>query len=135
MVDEVPATRLWLILASTWLGSFLGALDTTIVATLLGRISSDFNQANEASWLGTSYLLSLAAFTPLYGRVSDVVGRRAALLFASSFFFVGTLGCGLAGSLQWFVAARMVAGVGGGGLPSMSSIIGSDLVPLKKRGL
>ena len=54
---------------------FLGALDTTIVATLISSIGSHFDRAHQASYLGTSYLLSVAAFTPLYGRLSDIMGK------------------------------------------------------------
>lgn len=64
------------ILAGLWTPVFLGALDATIVATLLSPIGSYFNKANQSSYLGTSYLLSIAACTPIYGRLSDILGRK-----------------------------------------------------------
>lgn len=124
-----------LILISTWSLVFLGALDTTITATLVGPISSSFNASNQASWLGTSFLATLAGCTPAYGRISDIYGRRPVLLFALTLFTLGTLGCALSRSFVQLVAARALAGCGGGGLMVLSSIIASDLMPLRKRGL
>src|ERR1700744_5268958 len=64
------------ILVGLWIPVFLGSLDGTIVATLLSPIGSYFQKANQSSYLGTSYLLSVAACTPLYGRLSDILGRK-----------------------------------------------------------
>lgn len=88
-----------------------------------------------AGWLGTSYLLSTATFTPLYGRLADITGRRVASLLSLSLFALGTLGCGGAPSMLFLIISRGVAGMGGGGMMAVSSIVASDLVPLKKRGL
>lgn len=124
-----------IILVSTWTVVFLGALDTTIVATLVGPISSSFNAGNQASWLGTSFLATLAGCTPAYGRLSDIYGRRFSILTALSLFTLGTAGCGTSATMLRLNIWRAVAGSGAGGLMVMSSIIASDLMPLKKRGL
>ncbi|SGY20970.1 BQ5605_C016g08178 [Microbotryum silenes-dioicae] len=126
-----PRTRN-LVLVSVWCGVFLGAVDTTVVASLVTDISASFESSNQASWLGTSYLLSTACFTPLYGRLADIIGRRYSALLALSLFLVGTALCGLAPTIN---LRRLVAGMGGGGLMAISSIVASDLVPLKKRAL
>jgi hypothetical protein len=76
---------LW-ILGGLWSAVFLGALDTTIVATLLSPIGSYFEKSHQASYLGTSYLLSVCCFTPLYGRLSDILGRKGAMLLALALF-------------------------------------------------
>jgi MFS family permease len=68
------------------------------------------------------------------GRFSDIFGRKVATLFASSFFLIGSLGCGLSQTFWQLIAARAIAGIGGGGLTTMSSIVTSDLVPLRSRG-
>jgi MFS family permease len=81
-----------------------------------------------------SYFLTLTSFQPLYGKLSDIFGRKTALLSAYSIFGIGCLFCGLARNLNELVAARAVAGVGGGGLLTVSSIILSDIVPLRTRG-
>lgn len=130
---EVPLDS-WLMLGGVWIGVFLSALDTTMVATLQTTIASDFNKNNLNSWLGTSYLLSVAAFQGLYGRISDIVGRKQATVFAVSMFTFGTILCALAPSMETIIVARAIAGIGGGGLPTLSSIICSDLVSLRQRG-
>ncbi|EGG05049.1 uncharacterized protein MELLADRAFT_37062, partial [Melampsora larici-populina 98AG31] len=117
------------------LSVFLGALDSTIVATLSSSIASSFSAANEVSWLATSYLLSLSATSALYGRLSNLVGRRLSLFIALTLFTIGTIACGLSTSMNSFILARFVAGMGGGGVMTTSSIIASDLVPLNRRGV
>ncbi|KAJ9127490.1 hypothetical protein QFC24_000899 [Naganishia onofrii] len=116
-----------LILTGLWSATFLGSLDGTIVATLLTDIGSSFEKSNMASWLGTSYLLSVCCFTPIYGRLCDIIGRRGAILLALSLFGIGTIGCGIAPSMEALIGARAVAGAGGGAMMSVGSIIVTDL--------
>ncbi|GAA6047387.1 hypothetical protein JCM3770_001279 [Rhodotorula araucariae] len=131
----LPTKRRNAILVAVWLGVFLGALDGTIVATLISDVSSSFKKSNQAGLLGTSYLLSTATFTPLYGRLADIIGRRNSLLIALTLFTSGTALCGLAPSMVSLLIGRLVAGMGGGGLMAVSSIVASDLIPLKQRAL
>ncbi|CUA76812.1 Multidrug resistance protein fnx1 [Schizosaccharomyces pombe 972h-] [Rhizoctonia solani] len=128
------ADLIW-ILGGLWSAVFLGALDTTIVATLVSPIGSYFEKSHQASYLGTSYLLSVCCFTPLYGRLSDIMGRKGAMLLALSLFGIGTLLCGMANSMEFLIFARAVAGMGGGGVMTVSSISVTDIIPLKQRGL
>ncbi|KAF8834483.1 vacuolar amino acid permease [Paxillus ammoniavirescens] len=123
------------ILVGLWCATFLSALNTTLVATLLPSISSEFNASNQASWLGTSYLLAICTFTPLYGRLSDVMGRRNANQLAVSVAAMGTLLCGCSRSMNMLIFARFLAGIGGGGLSSTCSIIMSDMYSIRSRGL
>lgn len=123
------------VLAGLWSAVFLGALDGTIVATLMTPIGSHFQKSNQASYIGTSYLLSVCCFTPLYGRLSDILGRRGAMLLALTLFGLGTILCGLAPSMEALIAARAIAGMGGGGVMTVSSVAVTDLIPLKQRGL
>ncbi|SJL01651.1 uncharacterized protein ARMOST_04974 [Armillaria ostoyae] len=109
------ADTIW-ILAGLWSAVFLGALDGTVVATLLTPIGSHFNKSNQSSYIGTAYLLSVCCFTPLYGRLSDILGRKGAMLLALSLFGSGTIFCGMAPSMETLIAARAVAGMGGGGV-------------------
>lgn len=131
----LPPGQFRALCTSVWVASFFVALDSTIVATLVSDIGSYFEASNQASWLGTSYLLSICCFTPIYGRLSDLIGRREAHLVGGFFFLLGTIGCALAPSMDSLIAARAVAGVGGGGVQSMSVIIISDLVSVRYRGL
>ena len=127
-------SELLLIMGAMWVGTFLAALDGTIVATILSTVGSEFQVSKTVGWLGTSYLLTQTAFQPLYGRLSDIFGRRTATLFASSVFLVGSLLCGLSRTFTQLCVARAIAGIGGGGLTSMATIVTSDLVSLKARG-
>ncbi|KAK9238856.1 major facilitator superfamily domain-containing protein, partial [Lipomyces kononenkoae] len=103
----------------------------TIVATLLSRIASEFNELRSVSWIATGYLIAQAAVMPTYGKLSDIFGRSQ----ANVLFGVGSVLCGLAPNLWFLVFARVVAGTGGGGLTSLSAITLSDIVPLRQRGL
>ncbi|EIW82224.1 vacuolar amino acid permease [Coniophora puteana RWD-64-598 SS2] len=132
--DPSRADLFW-ILTGLWSAVFLGALDGTIVATLLSPIGSYFNKSNQASYLGTSYLLSVCCFTPLYGRLADILGRKGAMLLGLTLFGSGTIGCGLASSMEMLILTRAIAGMGGGGVMTVSSVAITDLIPLKQRGL
>ncbi|KAK3299420.1 major facilitator superfamily domain-containing protein [Chaetomium fimeti] len=128
-------TRLWLTLCATWVGVFLGAVDASIMATLSAPIASEFRSLSLLSWLATAYLIANATFQPLSGRLTDIFGRGPGLVFSNVMFAVGNLVCGLARDEGVMILGRVVAGIGGGGLMSISTFLGSDLVPLKKRGV
>lgn len=127
--------RIKIIMGSMYLGIFLASLDNTIVSTLLAHIASEFNEMPHISWIATAYLLSSATFQPLYGKISDIFGRKPLLIFSNVMFALGCLICGLSPGLWCLVAGRFIAGIGGGGLTSMSSITTSDIVPLRNRAL
>jgi MFS family permease len=131
---------------------FLGGFDGTITASTYAVISSEFNAANTASWLTTSYLITSTAFQPLYGRFSDILGRRSCFFTATITFMVGCLGCGVARDVIFLNIMRALTGIGGGGLMTMgrsmifhptrqtltsvlATIINSDLIPFRQRGM
>ncbi|KAK9236463.1 major facilitator superfamily domain-containing protein [Lipomyces kononenkoae] len=120
---------------SLQVGVFLAAVDGTIVATLTSKIASEFHEFRSVSWIITGYLIAQATFLPLYGKLSDIFGRKPVLLMCNLCFGLGTVFCGLAPNLISLVVARVIAGCGGGGLFTMSVIILSDIVPLRQRGL
>ncbi|KAK9369870.1 major facilitator superfamily-domain-containing protein [Lipomyces kononenkoae] len=120
---------------SLQVGVFLAAVDGTIVATLTSKIASEFHEFRSVSWIITGYLIAQATFLPLYGKLSDIFGRKRVLLMCNLLFGLGSVFCGLAPNLFSLVAARIIAGCGGGGLFTMSVIILSDIVPLRQRGL
>ncbi|KAH7335239.1 MFS general substrate transporter [Rhizoctonia solani] len=123
------------ILAGIWVAMFLASVNTTMTATLISSISSEYNRSNQASWLGTSFLLATCTFTPLYGRLCNVLGRRGANQTAVLFAGIGTLACGLSNSLEMLIAARFLAGMGGGGIFTTASIITSDMYTMRERGM
>jgi MFS family permease len=108
--------------------------DTTITSTISSAISSDFHSLATISWLGSAYLVALAATQPLSGKLSDIFGRRNSFIVVSILFAVGNLVCGLAQSQVVLILGRVLAGIGGGGCNSMSNFIASDHIPLKERG-
>ncbi|VDB85201.1 unnamed protein product [Peniophora sp. CBMAI 1063] len=132
---EISRATRYGVLAGIWTANFLQALNMTLVATLLPSISSQFNQSNQASWIGTSYLLATSTFTPLYGRLCDILGRRGANQSAILFTALGTLACGLSGNMEMLIVARFLAGIGGGGINTTATIVTSDLFSIKSRGL
>ncbi|EFI26574.1 multidrug resistance protein [Coprinopsis cinerea okayama7 len=132
---EISRGTRYRILAGIWTATFLSALNQTLVPTMLPSISSEFNKSNQASWLGTSYLLATCTFTPLYGRLSNVLGRKGANHTALIFAGLGVLLCGLSTNMETLILARFLSGIGGGGLMTTSSIIVSDMYTLRSRGL
>ncbi|WFD28331.1 hypothetical protein MNAN1_003340 [Malassezia nana] len=118
-----------------WCVTFISSLDTTIVAVLMGNISSYFKAAEKSSWLGSTYLLSVCCTAPLYGRLCDTFGHKRSMVVAVSIFLAGTFWCGAARSINELLVARALAGIGGGGLSTISSVIMSSIVPLRSRGL
>lgn len=136
IADEEPSNRyLIIVFGSVFIGVFLAALDTTIVATLSVPISNCFGSLSLLSWLGSSYLIANAACQPLFGRLTDIFSRRSGLVVCNILFASGTLICGLAASKWTLLAGRVVAGMGGGGLNAIAAFVASDLVPLRKRGV
>lgn len=111
------------------------ALDNTLTIATYGKIGSDLNALNSTSWISTSYFLTLTAFQPLYGRLSDIFGRKECLLFAYTVFGLGCLGCGLSRDITELCVSRAVAGIGGGGMNAVVTILVTDLVSLRDRGV
>ena len=135
-IPQDPSTgELLLVMSGTWLGSFLAALDSTIIATLTAPISASFNSLSLLSWLASSYFIATAALQPLSGRLTDIFSRRWGLVAGNLAFGVGNLLCGIAGSESVMILGRVVAGCGGGSLNAISTFVGSDLVPLRRRGV
>ncbi|KAI9691095.1 MAG: hypothetical protein M1822_008715 [Bathelium mastoideum] len=135
-IDKPPGTaRILLILGSIWISVFFAALDSTIVATLVAPISTDFNSFTLLSWLASGFLIANAALQPLSGKLTDIYGRRTGLILANIFFGMGTLICGLAKQEWVMILGRVLAGIGAGGLNAISTFVTSDLVPTRQRGM
>ena len=127
--------RMKYILPAMAIGIFLSAVDLTIIVSSYGKIGSDLKALNNTSWIATAYFLTLTSFQPLYGKLSDIFGRKAALLFAYAIFGTGCLFCGLARNMNELIAARACTGIGGGGMTTVVSILMSDIIPLRERGV
>jgi EmrB/QacA subfamily drug resistance transporter len=121
------------ILLGIMLAMFLGALDQTIVAPALPTIGRELGGIEHLPWVVTAYLLSSTAVTPLYGKLSDIHGRRRMMLVSVGVFVAGSLACALAPSMLLLILARGLQGLGGGGLISLAQTIIADIVAPKER--
>jgi EmrB/QacA subfamily drug resistance transporter len=114
-------------------GMFLASLDQSIVSTALPTITSDLGGLDHLSWVVTSYLLASTASTPLWGKVSDLYGRRPIFQLAIITFVVGSVLSGLSTSMEQLIAFRAVQGLGGGGLMALALATIGDVVPPRER--
>lgn len=116
------------------LAMFLATLDQTIIATALPAVAQDLGGWDEMAWVVTAYLIASTVTTPIYGRLSDLYGRRPVLLVCVCVFVLGSILAALAQSMLWLIAARVVQGLGGGGLRSVAIAVVSDILPPRERG-
>lgn len=131
---DVSDSQFWSCFTGIALVCFVGAFDSTLMASSHPVITSYFDASNSASWLSTSFLLTSTAFQPMFGRISDTFGRKIPFVFSLMSFLLGTIWCTLAQSIMQFIFARAICGLGAAGALSMGSIIISDLVTLETRG-
>ncbi|KAJ7918406.1 major facilitator superfamily domain-containing protein, partial [Mycena leptocephala] len=132
--NRLPFKKLLPIFFGLALCVVVSTLDSVIVATAIPTISSAFNAGSVVSWVPSAYLLTSTCFQPLYGRFSDIFGRKSALCLAMSLFMVGNLIAGFSKTIIQLIVFRGFAGAGGGGLVSMMQIVVSDIVSLRERG-
>lgn len=121
------------ILIGLMMGMFLAALDQTIVATAIRTIADDLKGLDEQAWATTAYLITSTIVTPLYGKLSDIYGRKRFFIAAISIFIVGSVLCTFADSMFQLAAFRAVQGLGAGGLFSLALAIIGDIVPPRER--
>ena len=121
------------ILGGLMLGMFLAALDQTIVATSIRTIGDDLNGLSLQAWVTTAYLLTATISTPLYGKLSDIYGRKPLYMISISIFVVGSLLSGTADSMYQLAAYRGIQGLGAGGLMALAITILGDLVAPRER--
>lgn len=122
------------IMVSLMLAIFLGALDQTIVAVSMPAISAQFNDVQWLAWVISGYMVAMTVATPIYGKLGDLYGRRRMILVGTGLFTVASLFCGMAQSMEQLVLARILQGVGAGGMVSVSQAIIGDVVPPRERG-
>ena len=138
--EPVPAPRAYthrqimVILGALMSGMLLAALDQTIVATALPTIVGDLGGLNHLSWVVTAYLLASTVTTPLYGKISDLYGRKPVFQFAIVVFLAGSALAGLSQNMTELIAFRGLQGIGAGGLITLAITIIGDVVPPRERG-
>ncbi|KIK54883.1 hypothetical protein GYMLUDRAFT_176382 [Collybiopsis luxurians FD-317 M1] len=124
----------WLIILTLTLSIFLSALEVTVVSNALPVIVYSLQGSNFA-WVGMAYALASSASMPMSGGLAEICGRRYTMLGALLLFMTGSALCGSARNMNWLIGGRVVQGLGGGGVVSLSTIIMADLVPLSERAL
>ena len=122
------------VLSGLMVGLLLAALDQTIVSTALKSIVEDFDGLAHYTWVVTAYLLTSTASTPLYGKISDLYGRRPVFQFAIITFLIGSFAAGASTSMEQLIAFRAVQGLGAGGLMSLTFVIIGDIISPRERG-
>jgi EmrB/QacA subfamily drug resistance transporter len=130
---ELTHRQILTILSGLMAGMFLAALDQTIVATSIRTIADDLQGLSVQAWVTTAYLVTATISTPLYGKLSDLYGRRPFFLMAISVFVLGSALSGFATSMTQLAAFRAFQGVGAGGLFSLALTIIGDIVPPRER--
>lgn len=119
------------ILSLLLIGVFVSQADTSLMLATYAEISSEFDRLENGSWLLTSYILAMCITQPLYGKLSDIFGRKALLQCAYILFFCGTIVCGLGQTMNMVIIGRAIQGTGGAGMVCMVSILLADIVPLR----
>lgn len=130
---ELSHRKILTILGGLMLGMFLAALDQTIVSTAIRTIADDLQGYSLQAWVTTAYLVTATIVTPLYGKLSDMHGRKALFMTAISIFIVGSLLCSTAVSMYQLAGYRALQGLGAGGLMSLALTIVGDIVPPRQR--
>ncbi|KAJ5033962.1 hypothetical protein NUH16_005380 [Penicillium rubens] len=114
----------------------VGSMDAVIVGSALAAIAQDLQSSSvESFWVGTSFLLSQTVTIPLYGTTSEIFGRKWPILIAISIFLVGSILCATAKTITWLIGARVVQGIGAGGMIQLVQVILSDISTMSERGL
>ena len=129
----LPPAAVNKIIVGIMLAMFLSALEQTIVAPALPTIGVHLGDIENLSWVVTAYLLAATAVTPLFGKLSDIYGRRSILLTGVTIFIVGSVACALAPTMWALIAARALQGIGGGGILPIAQTIIADLVSPRER--
>jgi EmrB/QacA subfamily drug resistance transporter len=138
-VDATPSDgslthrQIMFVFSGLMLGMFLAALDQTIVATAIRTIADDLHGLDQQAWATTAYLITATISTPLYGKLSDIHGRKPYFITAITIFLVGSLASSFATSMYMLAAFRALQGIGAGGLMSLALAIIGDIVPPRER--
>src|SRR4029077_13643110 len=134
--EPTPLTQRQVLLAfsAMMLATLLAALDQTVVATALPQIVTDLHGFSDLSWVVSAFLVAATVTVPLYGKLSDLYGRRRMFVVAISIFLVGSALCGAAQSMGQLIAFRAIQGVGAGGLLPLSQAAIADLFSPRERG-
>jgi len=132
--NQITGQRRWLALAAVMVTMFFSSLDQTVVTTALPTIIGELKGLASYAWVFTAYMMTAAITVPIYGKLSDVYGRKPFYLFGLAVFVAGSALAGFSRSMEWLIAARALQGIGGGGMMSMPRATVGDIFNPKERG-
>ena len=133
MLANIPTRQKVLVMIGVMLAMLLAALDQTIVATALPRLVEDFKGLEHLSWVIIAYLLASTVIVPIYGKLSDIYGRRNLYVIAMALFLIGSVLCGWAVSMTQLIFARALQGIGAGGIMPLAFILIGEMFSLEQR--
>ncbi|KAL7418362.1 hypothetical protein Q5752_006820 [Cryptotrichosporon argae] len=131
---RLPPGKLYLLFFGLQIALFLSFVDSTSVSTILPTVGRDLNASDSITWAGTAFLVANTSFQIITSRLSDIFGRKPVIIGSLALFALGDLLAGFAKNKVWLYCARAVAGIGGGGINSLTMIIMSDVVTHRERG-
>jgi EmrB/QacA subfamily drug resistance transporter len=134
METQLSHRQVMRVLTGLMAGMFLGAVESTIVATAAPTIVEDLGGINLLTWVFSAYMLSTTVSAALWGKLSDLIGRRTTYLLAISFFVTGSLLAGISQTMLQLILFRGIQGIGGGGLMALSFAIMADILAPRRRG-
>lgn len=134
VANSPPQPAIRTVLVALMLAIFLGALDQTIIAVSMPAISAQFNDVGLLAWVISGYMVAMTVATPIYGKLGDLYGRRRMILSGTAIFTLASVFCAMAQNMEQLVLARVIQGIGAGGMVSVSQAILGDLVPPRERG-
>ncbi|KAK1230844.1 hypothetical protein PQX77_006062 [Marasmius sp. AFHP31] len=132
--NYVPIRKIVSIFVSCAITEFTTLLDETMIAVALPQISSELGGGNQIAWVATSYFVTSTSFQLVCGRLSDIWSRKTVLFVLMVIFSIGNLGAAFATGFVELLVFRAIAGIGGGGIPTIAQVIVSDTVSLRDRG-
>lgn len=130
---QPKSMKFWLIMLSTFISTFLVALDRTILSTAIPQITNDFGSLGDIGWYGSAYMLTTAAFQLLFGRIYRFYDLRWTFLCCIVVFEIGSALCGAAPNSIVFIIGRAIAGMGSAGIMTGAMMVIIPMVPLHKR--
>ncbi|ESK82344.1 mfs drug transporter [Moniliophthora roreri MCA 2997] len=137
LIDQtnyVPTRKVISIFFSCATIGFIAYLDETMIAVALPLISSELGGGNQIAWVGTSYFITSTSFQLVCGRLSDIWSRKTVLFVLMIIFSLGNIGSAFSNTFVQLLVFRAIAGIGGGGMPTIGQVIVSDTVSLRERG-
>ena len=133
-MSTIPKTRRAFVLAAVMAAMFMIAIEATIVSTAMPQIAGQLGDLHLYAWVFSAFLLTQTATTVVFGKLSDLYGRRPVLLFGIAIFLVGSVLCGFAWSMPSLILFRLIQGVGAGAIQPVGITIIGDLYPAQERG-